>query len=278
MDCKIVKVYNNNLVLASDETGQQLVIISKGVGFGRKTGELIHVDKDGENKFFYILDDSAGPSQIQQLGQDLEKLSEAVEQIVELAEETLGIQNENLYEALLDHVSFSIQRLKMGLSIENPFVEEISVLYAKEYNLAVQAAEIIQDTIGVHLGEAECGFIALHLYSARKKKPLGFIMKTPRVYSEVLELIGERFETTVETETTSCRALLLSLDWLVRLSAKEEVLKNPLEPEIKNLMPKYLSVADEISDIVEKEMQIVLSSEHKAYLASDIYRFIQTCV
>jgi len=274
MTCKVVKVYNNNLVLASDETGKQLVVISKGIGFGRKSGESFQVQNNGE-QLFYILDDSANPSQLQQLGLDLEKVSEAVAQAVEIAKNTLEIDNDNLYDALMDHVGFAIQRLKMGLSIDNPFVEEISVLYSKEYELAQQAAEIINQAVDINLGQAECGFIALHLNSARKKKPISYVMKTPRVYSDILDLIGKRFEITIVTETTSCRSLLLSIDWLVRLSARGYVLENKLMPGTRQLLPEYIRMAEEIAGIVQDEMSVALCPEHQAFLAMDIYRFVQ---
>lgn len=274
MKYKVVKSYNNNLVLATDEAEKQLVVIGKGIGFGRKPNDMIQIDPDN-NQLFYILDESANAAKIQQLGYDLEKLGEAVKEIVVLAKGSLGIDNPNLYDALMDHVGFAIQRLKMGLSIDNPFIEEISVLYSQEYAFAEQAADIINQAIDITLEEAECGFIALHLRSARKKKPLGMIMKTPRVYKDVLKLIGEHFDVEYEMETTNGRSLLLSIDWLVRLSASHCCLENVLLRDVERRLPEYVRIAEEISAIVRREMDIVLSEEHLAFLAVDIYRFVQ---
>lgn len=274
MNYKVVKSYNNNLILATDQTEKKLVIIGKGVGFGRKTDDLIQVNPDND-QLFYILDDTASAANIQQLGYDFQKLDKAVKEIVSLSKETLGIVNPALYDALMDHVSFAIQRLKMGLSIDNPFIEEISILYSKEYALAEQAAEIISQAIDVSLGEAECGFIALHLRSARKEKPISMIMKTPRVYKEILNLIGKEFGVEYDTETTNSRSFLLSIDWLVRLSARNQCMENILMNDIEKNMPKYVQVAKEISYIIEKEMNVILSKEHQMFLASDIYRFVQ---
>lgn len=271
----VVKAFNNNLVMAKDQTGKQLMVISKGIGFGKKNGEIIEWQNDDDQQVFYILDNEANPSQLRQLGVDLEKVSEAVHLVVEIARNALGIVNDNLYDALLDHISFAIQRLKIGLTIDNPFLEEISVLYSKEYEVAEQVAAIINQSLDVSIGEAECGFIALHLYSARKKKPISYIMKTPRVYSSILELIGQRFHKIIESDSTSCRSLLLSIDWLVRLSAKDLVLENKLTLSTQGLLPEYYKVASEISRLLSAEMKVALSPQHQAFLAMDIYRFVQ---
>ena len=49
MHYKVLKVYNNNVVLAEEPGGKQIVLIGKGVGFGARKGDLINGD-DPDNK------------------------------------------------------------------------------------------------------------------------------------------------------------------------------------------------------------------------------------
>lgn len=66
MHYKAVKVFNNNVVLAEEEDGKQVVLISKGIGFGVKKGE--HISADGnDKKVFYILDDNVNANEIKRL-------------------------------------------------------------------------------------------------------------------------------------------------------------------------------------------------------------------
>ena len=121
MHYKVLKVYNNNVVLAEEPGGKQIVLIGKGVGFGARKGDLINGD-DPDNKVFSILDESVNPSEIKRLNYDIEKVEKVTQEIVEIAREKLDITNDKLYDALYDHIAFAIERLKMGLPIDNPFI------------------------------------------------------------------------------------------------------------------------------------------------------------
>ncbi|MFR9190946.1 MAG: PRD domain-containing protein [Anaerotruncus massiliensis (ex Togo et al. 2019)] len=53
------------------------------------------------------------------------------QEIVEIAREKLDITNDKLYDALYDHIAFAIERLKMGLLIDNPFIGEIAIMCSR---------------------------------------------------------------------------------------------------------------------------------------------------
>ena len=84
MHYKVLKVYNNNVVLAEEPGGKQIVLIGKGVGFGARKGDLINGD-DPDNKVFSILDESVNPSEIKRLNYDIEKVEKVTQEIVEIA-------------------------------------------------------------------------------------------------------------------------------------------------------------------------------------------------
>ena len=169
MNYRVAKVFNSNAVLAQDETETQVVLMSKGIGFGRHIGELIE-DYGDNQKIFYILDDNVNAVKMKQLDFEVKKVEQVTREIVEVARERLQIDNDKLYGALVDHITFAVECLHMGLPIDNPFCGEIAILYSQEYETAQIAAEIIKERIGVEIGDGETGFIALHLYSARKNK------------------------------------------------------------------------------------------------------------
>ena len=50
--------------------------------------------------------------------------------------------------ALADHIAFAIKRMKNNITIVNPFSTDISLLYKKEYEIALQGAKIIEDKLG----------------------------------------------------------------------------------------------------------------------------------
>ena len=43
---KIDKVYNNNVVQASDENGKELIVMGRGLGFQKKAGDFLNYKKN----------------------------------------------------------------------------------------------------------------------------------------------------------------------------------------------------------------------------------------
>jgi len=274
MHYKAVKVFNNNVVLAEEEDGKQVVLISKGIGFGVKKGE--HISADGnDKKVFYILDDNVNASEIKRLSYDIEKVEQVTHEIVQIAREKLDITSDKLYDALFDHISFAIERLKMGLPIDNPFIGEISIMCNREYEVAENAASLIKQQIDVDIGDAEKGFIALHLYSARRNKHINVAMKSARVFKQAVTMVERRYNRTFDTSCSACKSFLMSLNRLVNVSANKKVISMPIKDYVKLYMHEYDATAQAIAAMIKTELGVDFSEDAKAFLAVSICKFIQ---
>lgn len=274
MNYKAVKVFNNNVVLAEEEQGKQVVLISKGVGFGIKRGELISADGD-DKKVFYILDENVNPTEIKRLSYDIEKVEQVTHEIVEVARQELDITSEKLYEALYDHISFAIERLKMGLPIDNPFIGEIAIMCSREYEVAETAAELIKKRVAVDIGDAEKGFIALHLYSSRRNKHINAAMKGARVYKQVVLLVNARFNCKLGATGSACKSFLMALNRLANVSAAKKELQMPVKQYVRLYMGAYYQAASDIAQMMKEEMGVDLSDDAQAFLAVDICKLVQ---
>ncbi len=274
MNYRVAKVFNSNAVLAQDETETQVVLMSKGIGFGRHIGELIE-DYGDNQKIFYILDDNVNAVKMKQLDFEVKKVEQVTREIVEVARERLQIDNNKLYGALVDHITFAVECLHMGLPIDNPFCGEIAILYSQEYETAQIAAEIIKERIGVEIGDGETGFIALHLYSARKNKHIRTAMKNTRVYSEILTMVGNSMSKKLDNTHAPAKSFLLSIHCLITLTAHHNPIIMSLKQQVKlNISNSYL-IALQVAKLVEKEMDIQLSEDAVAFIALDIEKLKQ---
>ncbi|MEG0838609.1 MAG: PRD domain-containing protein [Hydrogenoanaerobacterium sp.] len=273
MSYKAIKVFNNNVVLAEEEDGKQVVLISKGVGFGIKRGEIITADGD-DKKVFYILDDNVSTADIKRFSYDIEKVADVTHQIVDLAREKLHITSDKLYDALYDHISFAIERLKMGLPIENPFIGEIAIMCTREYEVAETAAALIKQSIDVDIGDAEKGFIALHLYSARRGRHINTAMQSARVYNDAVKLVEKHYGRKFDTNSSVCKSFLMSLNQLVNTSAKNLV-QMPIKQYVRGCMPDEFRLASAIAALLKNEVGTELSDDAKAFLAVDISKLLQ---
>ncbi|HEX2985209.1 MAG TPA: PRD domain-containing protein [Caproiciproducens sp.] len=272
MEYRVAKIFNSNAVLAQDPAENQVVIMSKGIGFGRHPGEVIKNCEENQ-KVFYILNDNVNAMKIRQLDSDAKKVEQVTHKIVQIAQKRLKIDNDNLYGALVDHITFAIECLHMGLPIDNPFCGEIAILYSQEYETAQIAAEIIKENIGVDIGDAETCFIALHLYSARKKKHIRATMKSTRVYSEILTMVGNSIGKKIKN--ASAKSFLLSISSLITLTAHGSPVTMSLKQQIRLNMTNSYRTALEVSKLVEKEMNLQLSEDAVAFIAVDIEKLKQ---
>ncbi|MBW7571585.1 PRD domain-containing protein [Caproiciproducens faecalis] len=274
MNYKVAKILNSNAVLAQDEEENQVVLMSKGIGFGKKVGERLHDDAE-DRKIFYIHDDSVNSAKLKQIDSQVQQVEEVTREIVEVARERLHIDNSKLYGALLDHITFAVECLHMGLPIDNPFCGEIAILYSQEYETAQIAAEIIKERIGVEIGDGETGFIALHLYSARKNRHIRAAMKSTRVYSEILNMVGRTIGKELDNTHAPAKSFLLSLHCLVTLTMNHNPIVMKLNQQVKLSLLDSYKVALRVSKMIFEEMDVQLSEDAISFIAVDIEKLKQ---
>ncbi|MDK2780326.1 MAG: beta-glucoside operon transcriptional antiterminator [Trichococcus sp.] len=133
---KIGKVYNNNVVLAEAEDASEIIVMGKGIGFQKRTGDAI--DKSLIEKTFVIQENDSA-DQLKAIYQDLpQEESDAIFKIIQEAETRLNHSFQaNVYLTLADHIHYAIQRTKEGISLTNPLAFEVKKFYRREYYILV---------------------------------------------------------------------------------------------------------------------------------------------
>jgi len=96
-------------------------------------------------------------------------LVQIVYDIIHVAENILDVKLSNdkmLVIGLALHLRPVINRLKNGMNLHNPILDQIKENYTAIYGIAWIAAGIIEKRLGIKVGEEEVGYIALHLGAA----------------------------------------------------------------------------------------------------------------
>lgn len=75
-------------------------------------------------------------------------------------------------QALTLHIRPAMNRLRYGLNIRNPLLDEIKIKYPVAFEGAVLAAKCIEDYLSKEVGEHEIGYIALHIGAALERRKL----------------------------------------------------------------------------------------------------------
>ncbi len=271
MRYEVQKVYNNNVVLAK-HLDNQVILVSKGVGFGKKQGDTIENPQNIE-KVFYEL--NASQVKLQTMDDMSERIDYVVMTFLNLAKDKLGYSIQDKEETMREHMNFAISRLKMGLSIDNPFLDEIMTLYRAEYQAASIARQLIKDKMQIDIGEEEQGFIALHLYAARKQKSLQETMQMTRIYKTCITCIEQVYEMTISPKAVTTKQFFNNIKIMIGVYKHKAVLDMPLQAPIKSTLGQAYQAAMKLTMYLEEELDITFDEAVKAYLAIDIEKLVQ---
>lgn len=268
---KIVKALNNNVVI-SEKEGKVYVLIGKGIGFGRKPGDIINDDKNIEQKFAAIKDEDR--ENYTRLLQDVDNNVIAVsEEIIALATRELGEElNAHIHVGLTDHINFAIVRLKDGMDIVNPFLFEIQTMYPKEYVLGQKAVELIKKRLGYSLPESEVGFITLHIHSARVNQSVGQSLKYTILVKETVDFIQKEIGVTVEESSMDYVRLMSHLKYSLYRIDKDKPLSNVLLPSVKKQLKDDFKTAKKVCNFMADKLGKRISEDEVGYIAVHLNR------
>nr|NLI50292.1 PRD domain-containing protein [Propionibacterium sp.] len=165
---EIVTVFNNNVVLARDELGREVVLAGRGVGFkARRGGE---VDESLVVRRFVPADN---PEAVARVLADIppEQLT-LVAELFGDAVRSLGATLPPLsVVAAADHVHQAIQRIARGESMEYPLRAEVAHLHPEELRVAERLVDRLNERLGVRLPQGEAVALAMHLFHAVTGSP-----------------------------------------------------------------------------------------------------------
>jgi len=270
---KILKVINNNVILALEEsTGYEVMAIGKGIGFGRKNGEVYTYDHSQIEKTYVSRHNTLTGTFFKLMEQiDIEVIGVSQE-IIFYAEKQLGKLNDHIHIALTDHIGFTVERLKEGLIIDNPFLFEIKTMYSEEYEVGEKAAVMLKERLGIEIPDSEKAFIALHLSSARQDRKITDTMKDTKTIREIIEIINSELGMEIQNDKLSYTRLLTHLKYVISVADQNMEIENPLLVNIKKDFKKSFKVSKKIAQYIEKNLSVKMSEHEIGYLALHIER------
>ncbi len=269
---KIIRVLNNNVILAKHlSNGAQVIFVGKGIGFGKKNGEVRHIPQESIEKSFVTYDGKLKRDYLKLVEQMDESILSMCTEIIVMAEERLGELNSRIHIVLTDHIGFALERIKAGMEIHNPFLHEIQSLYKDEYQVGLQAQKIIENTTGIHIVEDEVGFIALHMYAARKNKDVKESLKNTRLIKECVSIIEKSLDYKIKSDLTYSR-LIHHLRGSIERIEKEQTVKNPLIDMLRREFKDSFKIAGRIKVKIEDALDAIVPEDELGYMAIHIDR------
>lgn len=272
----VKQVLGNNIISSWDSNGKEILLMGKGIGFSVKPGSPI--DESKISKIFFLK-----TREMSQFAELVSKLPEAHMQcagrIISYAKENLGRKmNDNIYITLTDHLNFAIERKKQGIEFKNALLWEIKKFYHQEYQIGLEALQIIKDRLGVELSEDEAGYIALHIVNAELDTNMKESSEIPQMIQDILNIVRYHFGVSLNEETLSYERFVTHLKFFVQRAVKKRYYGTE-DLEFCNMIyrqyqPAY-QCALKVNTYMEKKMNYQLTDEEIMYLTVHIKRIMQ---
>lgn len=275
---RVQKAFNNNIVSAVDEQGKEMVIVGNGIGFSKKSGEL--VDRSKISKIFYCAENLQEERMIKILKDIPIELILITDKVIEMAQTVLKTElNPMLLITLADHIHFAVQRTNRNTVMPSPLGHEIRYIYPREYEAAMKALEYIKKELNITLPKEEVIFIALHFVNSQTNyKDISDTLKLSRILQEVVEAVKDDLGIRIdETSTTYCRFVVHLRYFVTRQLSRERVIDDDVIELFDIVKEKYKRAyhcVQKINTLLNEKYHMVYSNSEEFYLTLHIQRML----
>lgn len=271
----IEKVLNNNAFISLDENGDEIIVMGKGIAFGKKGNQKVDLtnlnykifsckNKNINNKLISIVSD---------LSQEYILLTRKI--ISTFEKEYNKKLNEIIYVSLTEHIHGAIERYHQGIQVKNPLLMEIKRLFADEYEIGRRALEMIHQDFGVVFEEDEAGYIAYHIVNAELNNDMINIANITKVMQQVLSVIKYHFKVEFNEESSTYYRFITHLKFFAQRVFSNAVYEEEDTELFFILKEKYHESYEcvlKIKELIEHEYNYDLSLEEQLYLMIHIER------
>ncbi|ASY79849.1 transcription antiterminator LicT [Pectobacterium polaris] len=271
---KIAKILNNNVVTVIDENNNESVVMGRGLGFKKHSGDLL--DETLIERVF-VMKSGELTSRLQELLSEIPMdVITTADKIILLAKDRLpGKLQNSVYISLTDHCHFAIERHKQGVDIRNVLLWEIKRLYPKEFAVGLEALDIIEQRLAVRLPEDEAGFIALHLVNAQLDSEMPEVLQITKIMQEILNIVKYQLSLDYNEQALSYHRFVTHLKFFAqRLIGKSTVFSDDesLHDVVKERYQLSYRCAKKIQVHIVQKYQYTLTKEELMFLTIHIER------
>lgn len=271
---EIARVFNNNLVLALDEAGHEVILTGRGLGFQARPGQAVDMAKVVRT---FVPSDGRDPDHLAQL------LAGIPPEHIQLVATALGdvrlnrlATNPALLIALADHISFALKRVAVGMDLEYPLLAEVTNLYAEEYAQARSLIEAINARSEVALPEIEAVGVALHLVNAGfATGDLSYTYKMTGIIQQMVAVIRQSFNLDLDASSVSVGRFVTHVRYLfVRIHNHKQLSQehSAIGVAIRAAYPEAIECALRLARLIEIRLGSPLTEDELSYLALHVAR------
>lgn len=272
---EVLRVFNNNVVLARAADRGEVILTGRGLGFQAKPGQQVDdtkvvrvfVPEDGRNADNFGALVAAIPPEHLQLA----------DQALEIARAGMTRPpNSTTVVALADHLSFAIKRLRQGLNIEYPLRAEVAHLYPDELRMGQQIVDFVNSRLDEQLPRDESVAVALHLVNAGfASGDLSYTYQMTGVFAQLFEVLEQAYGRTFDRETVNAARFITHLRYFfVRAHTGRQLAEGAtgLGSAIREAYPEAFGTALKLQAVLELRLGQPLTEDEVTYLTLHVAR------
>lgn len=272
---KLLRAFNNNVVLAMDGAGREVILTGRGLGFQVRPGQRLDPAKIAR---VFVPSDGRDPDHLAQL---LASIPPEHVVLVSAAVTDAGLDarasaSPTLLIALADHVSFALKRAQLHLPLEYPLLGEVRNLYPAEYAQARALLDAVNARLDAPLPDAEAVALALHLVNAGfAGGDLSYTYTMTGVIQQLVEIIEQDFGVPLDVGSVSVGRFITHLRYLfVRIHQHSQLAQehSSIGAVIREAYPRALECAQRLAAVLELRLGVPLTDDEISYLTLHVAR------
>lgn len=243
----VSKVLNNNCIISRDTNGKEIILMGPGLGFGIKKGDPVASDKI--RKVFRL--ERSVSSKFQNVIKDIPtRYIFAADKVITYIKANTDIKiSDTIYVTLTDHIWVAAERIKKKDKFDDILLVNVKGLYRKEYEIALHAAEILTESLGIPFDEAEANFITLHIINAEMDCEMTYVHKITRIVAAIGDYVEKTLEVDTENNSIAFDRFLVHCRFLIQ---KVVTGKKPEDLQFSGFIKKLIFKGGEKNDRLQR--------------------------
>lgn len=259
---KINRLINNNIV-SVNEDGIEKIVMGKGLGFGKKSGDS--VDESRVEKIFIIEKNEDIDKYLQLLKEIPVEYFIFSEEIISEADEKFGKKmNSSIHISLADHIYNSVKRNRDNITIKNVLTYDIRRYYPEHYNIGIGAIDTLNEKYNLDLNEDEASFIALHIINSYSDNTGNSeVEEITSIINAVLKIIKYEFNQDLRESSIHYDRFITHLKFFAKRVISNEKYEGAIDFDLFELVKTKYKLAYEVSLKVKKFIEETYGYEVK---------------
>ena len=265
----ISKILNNNVVI-SEEDQEEVILMGRGLAFGRKVGQEIP-DELIEKR--YVLSENR-----RQLLMELPaEVMEMSDKIISFAREKLQKKlKDTAFLAMADHIHGVLLRLEDDIYLKNFLMWDIKRFFPTEFEVGQFAKQLLSAYVSKELPDDEAAFMALTLVNAELENGDGTARDLTMMMEEIMTIVKYSLEISLDEEDVYLERFMTHLKFFCERvltdSSNRDLEDNDMFDLLKCKYPLAYETTRKNAEFLKQTRNYQISEDEQLYLTIHLSR------